>query len=238
MDFIFGNLELLKVFAISLIHLDLEKTEANKEELIIGLFYHIYNVHQSNKCFVANFLCPNSKKIFDELLLNLMETDDELVIDITSKLLDKIYNELYDREIDAIDVACKIFVDLNKYAKIQQDLEDKERTNIFLTTEEILEFSNLDKLSIIYKCINNQIRKTYFRKKKIREEYKSKINQIIIELEIKCPIPIYEKISKKKKYEPLIHQMRKKYADDFILALGNQKERMELILGFIQKLYL
>lgn len=239
MDLIFGSLEILKSFATSLIYLDLSKTDANQENLFIEFSYHLYNVHASNKCVFANFLFPNSKKMYDELLLQLMEIDDEKIVNVISKLLKKIYDEPYDSNLDATEFANKFFSEMNKFAKIQQTITDSQRNAESLSKEELLRCSNMDKQSIINKYIENkQVRKTYFKKKKLRPEFLDKLNEIIEQLDIKCSWVIFDKVTKKKKYQPLIYDLMRKNGDEILKAFNHQKDKMNFCLMFIQKFYL
>jgi len=239
MDLVFGSLEILKSFATSLIYLDLSKTDANQEDLYINFAYHLYNVHASNKCVFANFLFPNSKKMYDELLLQLMEIDDEKIVNVTSKLLKKIYDEPYDSNLDATEFANKFFSEMNKFANIQQTLTDSQRKSENLTREELLRCSNLDKHAILNKCIENkQVRKTYFKKKKLRTEFVDKLDEIIDKLHINCSWVIFDKVNKKKKYQPLIYDLMRKNGDEILKAFHHQKDKMNFCLMFIQKFYL
>ena len=234
MDIIFDNFALLKILAIGLFNLDISKTDGNKNELLLKLTYHIYNVHQSNKCFLSNILFPKSKQTCDELLLDLMEGEDKTSIVIVEQLLNKIYNEPFDRDIDAVDVAIKTFSQLNQYCKIQQQKEEPED----LSQEKFNRCPDITKESILYKCINHTERQKYFHKKKIKEEYRQEMNKLFEDLEVKCPNNVFEKITKKKKFEPVIYQIKQKYGNELLLACRQQKDKMEFVLGLIQKLYL
>jgi len=236
MDLVFGSLEILKSFFESLIYLDLSRTEANQLEILSNFCYHLYNVHKSNKCIFANFLFPNSKKMYDELLLQCMECDDEKIVDFVSKLLQKIDNEPYDSNLDATEISNKYFIELNKYATIQQQIEDSENKSEYLSTEDLLACSNIDKQSILYKCINKEVRRKYFKKKKLLPPHK--LDEIIKELDIKCSKEIFEKVTKKKKHKPLIYALLRKNGDTILKAFSFQKDKMNFCVMFIQKLYL
>ena len=128
MDIIFNNLDLMKIFTISLIKLDVDK------DLILKMMYHMYNVHQSNKCMITNLLFPKSKETCDEIIRELEDEEDQEIIQFLSTLKNKIKNEPFERDIDAVSVASKTFVEINQHCKVHQQIGNQKET--YLRQEE------------------------------------------------------------------------------------------------------
>jgi hypothetical protein len=236
MDIILNNLDLLKVFTIGLIKLDLSKTSAPKDQLVLKMMYHMYNVYQSSKCVMTNLLFPQSKQTCDMILLELEEEKDEEIIEFLLKLRSKIQNEPFDREVDAIDVAKKTFLEINQFCKEQMKKEDEIGGD--LSFEDFIQCCFFEKEMILYHLINCNQREIYFQKKKLKPGSRKNIEMIYESLEKKCSRALYDKISKKKKLEPVLWQIRKRQGDDIIFACGDQRKKMDFILTLLQKIYL
>ena len=225
MDIIFNNGDLLETFSIALIKLDIKK------DLIYDLMYHIYNVHQSNKCTLINLLFPKSKETCDELIFELSTHYNQDIVEFVANLKNKIKDEPFDRNIDAVAQARKIFAEIN--SQIIVDLSFTE-----LDTHQFKKCQEFEKELILYQCLPVTEREKYFQNKHIRPEFRKKINSLYRRTSFKCNIKLFEKITKKNKFEPVIWHMRRNCGDDIIFACGDQRKRMDIILNLIQKVYL
>lgn len=232
MDIIFNNLDLMKTFTISLIKLDVDK------DLIMKLMYHLYNVHQSNKCFITNLLFPKSKETCDEIINEVKGEDDKEVLDFLSKFRYRINNEIFNREIHAVSVATNTFVEINQHCKLLRELEDQRTRGVDLSQDEFDCCQKFMKELILYECMDRTKRDIYFHKKKIKIEFRKNMDKLYEELEMKCSREIYDKITKKKKFQPVLWEIRKNYGDDIIFACGDQRKKMDFILTLLQKIYL
>jgi len=243
MDIIFNNLDLMKIFTISLIKLDVDK------DLILKMMYHMYNVYQSNKCLITNLLFPRCKETCDAIIRELEEDEeDEEIIQFIYTLKNKIQNDTFDRDVDAVSVASKTFLEINQRCKVQQPMVNQPMVNqqtenqisreAYLTQEEFNRCLDFEKEIILYKCMDHRQRDTYFHKKKLKPGVRKNIKQIYESLENKCSRELYDKITKKKHLQPVLWQIRKKHGDDIIFACGDQKSKMDFILSLIQKIYL
>jgi hypothetical protein len=232
MDIIFNNLDLLKIFTISLIKLNVNK------DLILKLMYHMYNVHQSNKCTITNLLFPKSKETCDEIIKELDEEEDKEIIEFMSILKSKIQNEIFDRNVDAVSVAIKTFTEINQHCKFYQQIGNQSWDETYLTHEQFNACCDFEKELILYKCMDHNQRDIYFHKKKLKPGVRKNMKQIYESLEIKCSKEIYDKITKKKSLQPVLWEIRKKHGDEIIYACGDQKSKMDFILSLIQKIYL
>jgi hypothetical protein len=232
MDIIFNNLDLMKIFTISLIKLNVDK------DLILKMMYHMYNVHQSNKCVITNLLFPKTKETCDEIIKELEDEDDQEIIQFISMLKNKINNEPFDRDVDAVSVATKTFVEINQHCKVHQQIGNHVSRETHLTQEEFNGCLDFEKELILYKCMDHKQRDTYFHKKKLNPGVRKNVKQIYESLETKCSSELYDKITKKKSLQPVLWEIRKKHGDEIIYACGDQKSKMDFILSLIQKIYL
>jgi hypothetical protein len=230
----------MKIFTISLIKLDVDK------DLIIRLMYHMYNVHQSSKCVITNLLFPKSKETCDEILSELLEdqsiygsgeTDQEILV-FLSTLMNKIKNDPFDRDIDAVSVATKTFGEINEHCKVHQGFQDQGLNGKDLSLEEFSRCQIFLKELVLYNCMDKDQRELYFHKKKIKLEFRKNIDKIYKSSNIKCSRELYNKITKKNKLKPVLWEIRRNHGDDIIFACGDQRKKMDFILFLLQKIYL
>jgi hypothetical protein len=229
MDFLFNNLDLLKAFTVSLIKLDVDK------ELSLKMMYHIYNVHQSTKCNITNLLFPESKQTCDEIIAELEEEEDEQVTNFVAQLKHKFTSEPFDKDVDAVTVARKTFVEINQKCKPFKEIS---YLSSHLSSDEFHILQNFEKEQILYKCMDSKQKEFYFHHKQIKPGFRRKLKHIYESLETKCPVDLYHQISKKKKYDPVIWIIRRKHGDEIIFACGDQRKKMDFILTLLQKIYL
>ena len=227
MDLLFENLDLMKVLTISLIHLA-------QEQHALDLFYHVYFVHQSKKCTFTNLIFPQSKQTCDLIMAELISENDPVIVAFIEKLRHKIHTQPFDPNTDAIDVAKEIFLGINSSLKKL----NREPSEPFLSVEEFKSCCFFEKELILYRCLNHEQRNHFFHKKTIQSKFRKNMTEIYSELDKKCSMQLYDRISKRNKLEPILWKIRKHYGDDLILACGDQKKKMDLILFVIQKLYL
>jgi hypothetical protein len=164
------------------------------------------------------------------------ETDDEIIQFLTI-FKNKIQNESFDREVDAVYVAKKTFIEINEECRVYREIEDRKCNWIYLPQDEFNGCQNYVKELILYKCIDRDQRDIYFDKKKIKSKFRKSMDEIYESLEKKCSRELYDRITKKK-LEPVIWEIRKKHGDDIIFACGDQKKKMDFILSLLQKISL
>jgi hypothetical protein len=183
---------------------------------------------------ITNLLFPKSKETCDGIISELEEEGDKDVIDFLSKFRNKIKTEIFNPDIDAVFVATKTFVEINLYCKMKV----QESKGVELSQEEFCESQEFLKQLILYQCMDDRMRDIYFQKKKIKSEFRKNMDQLYDLSEKKCSRELYDKITKKKKFQPVLWEIRKNHGDDIIFACGDNKKKMDFILSLIQKIYL
>ena len=231
MDIIFNNYDLLKIFAIALIKLDIDK------EKVYRLMYHIYYTHQSNKCLFTNLLFPESKETCDEILSELENEKDPEINHFILNLKSQIQNQPFDRSTDAVQIAQKCIQEINEQCKkFKYDQFMKAKSDF--TENDFSKCQEFEKESILYRLLNSEQKIKYMNNKKLIPCYIKNISQIYSQLTTPCTQKLYNKVSKISKLEPLIWEIRRNHGDEIIFACGDSKTKMDMILRVLQKIYL